>query len=120
MSQEVFETPGFSALLDLSFTRFVTISFIRVIYILWLVGIALGWLVVVIGAFAQGILVGLFAIVFGAVIAAVYALLVRMMLELVVVIFRIGEHNVRSRRAIEKSAPCLQTECSMQRSAGGM
>jgi hypothetical protein len=36
------------------------------------------------------------------------------------VIFRIGEHNVRSRRAIEKSAPCLPTECSMQRSAGGM
>lgn len=81
------------ALLDIGFNRFLTLSVIKVLYILGLALIALSWVAVVIGAFASGILAGIGAMVVGAFVALLYMIFFRVWLELIVVIFRIGENT---------------------------
>ncbi len=83
------------ALLDVSFKRFLTLSVIKVLYVLGLALIALMWLVVVIGAFANGVLAGIGAMVVGAFVALLYMIFFRVWLELIVVIFRIGENTTK-------------------------
>ncbi len=83
---------GLSALFDLSFTRFITIGIIKFVYILAILGLALGWVVLVVLGFNNGGFGGgVVAIVVATVADALNLLIVRMGLELVVVIFRIGQ-----------------------------
>lgn len=84
---------GLSALFDLSFKRFITLGVIKVLYLLGIALIALMWLVAVIGGFTQGFLSGLGALIFGSIIALLYIIFFRVWLELIVVIFRIGENT---------------------------
>lgn len=84
---------GLGALFDLSFKRFITLSVIKVLYLLGLALIALGWLVAVVTGFMQGFLPGLGALVFVTIIALLYVIFFRVWLELIVVIFRIGENT---------------------------
>lgn len=85
---------GFGALFDLSFTRFVTISMIKVIYILAMVMLVLGWLGLVIAGFASGgFMAGLFMLVLGSIGVVLYLLMIRVGLEVIVVVFRIGENT---------------------------
>lgn len=86
-------TAGFDALFDLSFTRFITISMIKIIYILAMVVLGLSWLGIVIGGLTQGFLPFLVALVVATIGAVLYLLLVRVWLELIVVVFRIGENT---------------------------
>ena len=87
---------GLGALFDLSFTRFITIGTIKFVYILAVVGLAVGWFALVVFGFqAGGAVGGLAAVVVATVAAALYLLLIRMGLELVVVIFRIGQNIER-------------------------
>ncbi len=83
------------ALLDIGFKRFLTLSVIKVLYILGLACIALSWVVVVIGAFTTGVLAGVGAMVLGAFVALLYMIFFRVWLELIVVIFRIGENTTK-------------------------
>lgn len=85
----------FSALLDLSFSNFITTKIIKFVYVLLLIGVVLGAL----GLAATGlvallneeiagaamILASPFALVFG-------VLLVRSYMELVIVLFRVAEY----------------------------
>ena len=96
MQQPPMSNAGLEALADLSFTRFLTISTVKVIYVLSIVGLALGWLAFVIAGFSQGRLIGgIVAMIVGTLLAALYLLIIRVSLELVVVIFRIGENTAR-------------------------
>jgi hypothetical protein len=86
---------GIAALFDFSFNRFITLSVIKVVYLLGMVIIALMWLIAVISAFTQGALQGLGVLVVGTLFAILYLIFFRIWLELIVVIFRIGENTSR-------------------------
>lgn len=86
---------GLGALLDFGFNRFITLSVIKILYILGLLLLVLIWLVFVIGSFTQGALEGLVALVVGSVGALLYAIFWRIWLELIVVVFRIGENTTK-------------------------
>ena len=84
---------GVGALFDLSFSRFITISFIKVIYLIGMVGIALGWVALLIGGLQQGVIGLIVAGIIGFVLAVIYLIFLRVSLEVIVVIFRIGENT---------------------------
>jgi len=87
------EAKGFiGALFDFSFTSFITTKLIKFIYILAVVCAALGVLGVIGTSFYQSATSGLLMLVISPVIFVLYAVLIRMYLELVIVIFRGAEH----------------------------
>ncbi len=87
------DTGVFGGLLDFSFSTFITIRIVKVLYILMLALIALGWLFMVIGAFSRGPVAGLGALILGTLGAIIYVIFARISLEMIVVIFRIGENT---------------------------
>lgn len=84
---------GIGALLDLGFERFVTLSVIKVVYVLGMAVIGLVYVGVVIAAFTQGFLAAIGAIVVGGLYVLLNLIFLRMWLELIVVMFRIGENT---------------------------
>lgn len=82
----------FGSLFDFSFQSFITGRLIRVLYVLALIGLALwtlGWLV---GALASQDGTLIFLGLIGAPLAFLFGLIyVRVLLELIIVIFRIGD-----------------------------
>ncbi len=89
--------PGLvQGLMDLSFTRFITIRVVRLLYILMLLAIALEWLVGVVSLFNNPIVQGFAAFLgflFLSLVVIVQTIFARVGLELVVVLFRIGENT---------------------------
>lgn len=89
------------ALFDFGFHKFITLGVIKFLYILWLVilviGAAAAWVSIVIAGFSTGVLAGVGALVVGtvviAIVLALYVILIRVGLELIVVVFRIGENT---------------------------
>jgi hypothetical protein len=84
---------GLSALLDFSFKSFITLSVIKILYILGMVVIALAALVMLISGFSQGVGPGIVALILAPLVAIIYLIMFRIWLELIVVIFRIGENT---------------------------
>lgn len=86
--------PGFfQALFDLSFRHFVTIKFASVIYVIGLVIIALGWLFSVIAGFVESAGAGIALLILGAIVAFVYVILFRVMLEFYVAMVRTSQNT---------------------------
>lgn len=81
----------FGALFDLSFASFVTPRLIKVLYVLVMVGLALTWLVLVIAGFHANALEGLLFLVGGGIVALIYLLLTRVVLEFCIAVFRIAD-----------------------------
>jgi hypothetical protein len=98
-------SPGLDALFDMSFTRFLTVSVIKVIYILGILMLCIAWLMIVIAGFAQGFLAGIGAIIIGSIVWVIQLLFLRVWLELIVVIFRIGENTTAIAHTINASGP---------------
>lgn len=94
-NDERFESAGIDGLFDLSFRRFITLNVIKVLYGLGLLVIALGWLIAVIGGFSNGVGPGLLMLIVGTLVALLYVIFYRVWLELIVVLFRIGENTSR-------------------------
>ncbi len=89
-----YDDAGIGAIFDLSFQRFITLSVIKVLFLLGLAFIALGWLTAVVGAFAQGGFgIGLLGLILVTIVALIYVIWLRITLEMIVVIFRIGENT---------------------------
>jgi hypothetical protein len=76
---------------DLSFKTFVTPRIVQVVFILQLIGVAIGVLAMVVGAFAGGTMSGLFALLLSPVPFVLGALMARIYMELIIVLFRIYE-----------------------------
>jgi ribosomal protein L40E len=94
----------FSSLFDLSFTSFVTTKIIKVIYVLTLIMIGLVALAFVGGAFQASAALGLFVLVVGAPIAAlIYIIYARVILELIIQVFRISE-LLRDQNSLQRAA----------------
>jgi len=83
------------SLFDLSFTRLVTTKVIKFIYILSLIVIGLGALVLVVSAFTRSVVAGVLVLgIVAPLVSLIYLTYVRVLLEIVIAIFRIMETNV--------------------------
>ena len=85
-------TVSVGALFDLSFTQFITPSVIKVIYLLGILMLGLLWIVGIIASLTQGFMAFLGMLVFGTIVLLIYLLMMRVWLELIAVIFRIGDN----------------------------
>jgi hypothetical protein len=99
--------PGFFAsLFDLSFTSFVTVKLVKVLYVLAMVVIGLISVLQLIGALIAGdaafLVASLVVVPLVALLALVYT---RVLLELVMVLFRIGEDVGRAADALSRRPP---------------
>jgi hypothetical protein len=94
-------------LFDFSFKRFVTTGIIKLIF--WINVLAAGALgiITIIGGFKESFVLGILALIFSPVFYIIYVAIIRMILELIVIIFRIGEYteeiaeNITSRKRID-------------------
>jgi hypothetical protein len=87
---------GFLAsLFDLSFSNLITTKVIKVIYLLSMILIGLFALAVVVAAFADSVGAGLFVLLIVApFISLLYLIYTRVVLEVIIALFRIMETNV--------------------------
>jgi len=88
-------TGGFLKMLDFGFNRFITLQAIKFVYVLGLILLVLSWLVFSIGAMSQNFFAGLALSLLGIIGVVIYAIMLRIWLELIAVIFRIGENTTR-------------------------
>ncbi len=90
-----FSNAGLEALFDFNFSRFLTLNVMKGLYFFGLVLIALFWLMAVVTGFTQSAGAGVVTFMFGSLVAILYVIFLRVSLELIVVIFRIGENTAR-------------------------
>ena len=88
-------SPGFiDSLMDFSFSAFVTSKIIKLLYGLSIAGAGLLSLILIITGFSMSALAGIVLLLFVAplvfIISVIYS---RVLLEIVIVIFRISEHS---------------------------
>ena len=96
----------FSALFDVSFSSFVTTKIIKVIYVITLVMIGLAALAFTVAAFSQSAAGGLFVLLIAAPLGALlYVIYARVLLEIVMAIFRIMEHTGEQVALLRAQAP---------------
>lgn len=81
----------FALLFDFSFKRFLTPKLVRVLYSLSLLAAVLSALAWMGSGFRDGVMHGLFTLVTGPVAFFIYVLTARVLMELVLAIFRIAE-----------------------------
>lgn len=107
------QSVGFlSSLFDFSFTSFITTKLIKVLYALAILGAALAglgfFLLAVVSGFKESALAGLGALVIGGIVAALvfflWVLYARVLLEIIIVIFRMSEHLAEIARQGRTSA----------------
>jgi hypothetical protein len=84
---------GLGALLDFGFKKFITLSVIKVLYLLGIALIGLSFLLMLATSFTMGAAAVVGVLILGPIIALLYLIFFRIWLELVVVIFRIGENT---------------------------
>ncbi len=73
---------------DFSFSDFIAPSVIKVLYVLALIAFAIQYVIAVVSGFASGFGYGLLALVVGALVLAILAILARVYLEVIMVFFR--------------------------------
>ena len=84
----------FGSLFDFSFTSFVTTKIVKFLYVLTVVLLGIAALVFVVASFSSSAAAGLFMLVIGAPLAfLLYVIYTRVLLELLIAIFRIMETN---------------------------
>jgi hypothetical protein len=88
----------FASLFDFSFTSFVTTKLIKFLYVLGILLAALGGLFLIITAFSQGVLPGLGALIIAPLFLLLGIMYLRVILEVLIVIFRISENTAEIAR----------------------
>lgn len=83
----------FAGLFDWDFKQFVALRFIKLIYIVGMVFIILGALAIIFSGFAQGGGVGFGSLILALVGGLVYLIFFRVTLEVIAVLFRIGDNT---------------------------
>lgn len=82
----------FESLLDFNFSEFITGKIIKFLYILSFIGIVLVALFIIIAGFKASTATGLLALIIGApLFALIAAILVRVYMEILIIIFKIYE-----------------------------
>ena len=81
------------ALFDFSFSRFVSETLIRVLYLV-AIGLAVTAAIIgIIAAFTNSLSIGISALIIAPLVLFVYIVIVRVIFEFVIVIFRIADHT---------------------------
>jgi hypothetical protein len=94
-------------LFDFSFKRFITTSVIKLIFWINVIAIGILGIMAIIGGFKESFILGILALIFTPIFYIIYVAIIRMLLELIAVIFRIGEYteeiaeNITSRKRID-------------------
>ena len=86
------------ALLDFSFTSFITPKIIKVLYAIAIAVSGLATLAIVIAGLRQGVAAGLGALILGAILFPLFVVYARVGLEVLIVFFRIEEHTAEMAR----------------------
>ncbi|MBD3287536.1 DUF4282 domain-containing protein [candidate division KSB1 bacterium] len=92
-----------STLFDFSFSEFIAPKIIKILYGIGIFIVALGTLGVIFSGFSEGFGKGIFMLVVSPIIFLIYAILVRVSMEIIIVLFRIYEKMGLSEEAIEDS-----------------
>jgi len=82
-----------SILFDFSFTEFLTGTLVKFLYGLTVIGVGLAYVVAVLASFGQGAGQGLLVLIGGGIVALLVLAYVRVLLEFVMVLFRIYENT---------------------------
>jgi hypothetical protein len=98
----------FGSLFDISFTSFVTTKIIKFVYVVSMVLIAVSAVVVVVAAFNQSAAAGVLTLFVGApIVALLYLIYVRILLEFIIQVFRavelLNEQNQLQRAAFSRA-----------------
>lgn len=93
MEQDQKGDGGIAALLDFGFKRFITLSVIKVLYLLGIAVICLALVIALISSFTVGAMAVIGVLIVGPIVALLYLIFFRIWLELIVVVFRIGENT---------------------------
>jgi Domain of unknown function (DUF4282) len=88
---------AFSALFDFEFGTFATPAMVKILYVVGMVLLGLAYIVVLISGFAQGVGMGLLALVVGAIVLLFYLILFRVTLEFYYAVVRMSE-DIHHRR----------------------
>jgi hypothetical protein len=94
-----------AGLTDFGFNRFITLSVMKVLYMLGIALIGLMWLGGVITFFSLGVGMGLAGLVGVTIAAMVYLIFFRVWMELIVVLFRIGDNTSKLVQATQQKPP---------------
>jgi len=81
----------FTALIDISFTSFITTKLVKLIYIVSLILIGLGAIAMLISFFTCGIGSGILGLIVTPIVVLLEVMAVRVWLEIIMVVFRIAE-----------------------------
>ena len=96
----------FASLFDFSFSRFVTLRLVKFLYVVSMILMVFVVIAVIIAGFTEAVsgveTVGY--IVLAPILALLYLLIIRVSLEFVVVVFRIGETATEVRDLLSKSS----------------
>lgn len=87
-------------LFDATFSHLLTLRLVRVLYLLALITIGTTGFILLFSSFSQGGVVAVLALIVIPSLALLCIVLVRVVLEAVVVIFRMGEHTERMSQAL--------------------
>ena len=95
----------FASLFDFSFRSFITTRIIQVLYVLAIIAAGFWAVALLVAGLSQGGATAFFALV-GAIIGFFLAIIyIRVLLELVIVIFRIGEHTESMAQSLAGGGP---------------
>lgn len=92
MSTENQQDGFFGSLFDFTFSEFITTRLIRVIYVLGLIVVGIGTLAILSEGFDLGFLTGMLSVVLAALVFLLGAMYLRVVLEIMIVVFRIAEN----------------------------
>lgn len=89
-------------LFDFSFKKFVTTRIVRFIFWINVVAAAALGVMTIIGGFRESVILGILAVIFTPIFYVIYIAIIRVLLEVVVVVFRIGEYTEEIAENMEK------------------
>lgn len=93
MSATMRQAAFVSALLDTSFSEFITLKIIKWLYLAAMLGVGLLGLFLAFAGFAQGFLIGLGSLIVVALVSVLAITVIRVWFEAAVVFFRIAENT---------------------------
>ena len=90
----------FAGLFDWDFKHFVALRFIKIIYVIGAIVIALGAISFIVAGFSRSLGAGVWALVVGLVVGLLYLIFFRVWLEVIAMLFRIGDNTDRMATAM--------------------
>ena len=107
----------FKSLFDFSFTTFITTRLIKLIYVIALIAIGLATLFIIVASFGVSAAAGLAGLLVIAPLFVLFATIyTRVLLELIIVVFRISEHAAEIAAQGRRDARASDGEATVARS----